>query len=205
MTFIVGLGGGIGSGKTAASDRFESLGICVVDADLASRAVVEKGRPALAKIAEHFGDAILTQAGALDRAELRSRIFAHPEEKRWLETLLHPLIGAEINQGINSTKSDYALLVSPLLIESGQYKRVDRVLIIDAPEAAQVARAGIRDNNTPEQVQAIMRTQANRTTRTDAADDVIHNNGTLEQLHQAVDKLHEQYLQLAALHNRRHS
>ncbi|MEL7401638.1 MAG: dephospho-CoA kinase, partial [Pseudomonadota bacterium] len=130
MSLIVGLTGGIGSGKTAASDHFESLGITVVDADLASRVVVEKGRPALEQIANHFGSDFITDDGELNRARLREEIFASPEAKQWLETLLHPLIREEIQSQLQSAQSDYVILVSPLLIETDQHLLADRVLLI---------------------------------------------------------------------------
>jgi len=198
MTFIIGLGGGIGSGKTAASDHFETLGINIIDADLASRTVVERGRPALKSIAEHFGPEALTKGGELDRAYLRSKVFSSPENKAWLESLLHPLISDEINRCLNEASSSYAILVSPLLVESGQYQRVNRVLIIDAPEHLQSSRASARDNNSAEQVEAIMKAQADRASRLAVADDVILNDGSLASLQSAVDKLHEQYLELAS-------
>jgi len=197
MTFIVGLGGGIGSGKTAASDHFEALGVSIIDADLASRTVVEKGRPALQQIKDHFGQKALTNTGELDRAHLRSMVFSSAENKIWLEKLLHPLITEEINRGLTEATSPYAILVSPLLVESGQYQRTNRVLIIDAPEHLQSARASARDNNTTEQVQAIMKAQADRESRLAVADDVILNDGSLSALQSRVDKLHKQYLELA--------
>ncbi len=197
MSFVVGLGGGIGSGKTAASDRFEALGVTVVDADIASRTLVEKGRPALQNITKHFGKKILTDEGELDRAELRQRIFTNPEEKQWLENLLHPLIGEEINRELANANPPYSILVSPLLVESGQAQRCDRVLIIDAEESEQLSRTTVRDNNTPEQVMGIIKSQASRETRLAAADDVILNNGTLEELHSAVDQQHTLYLEMA--------
>jgi dephospho-CoA kinase len=197
MTFIVGLGGGIGSGKTAASDYFETLGVSVIDADLASRAVVEKGRPALQKISEHVGQAVLPAQGELDRAYLRAQVFSSNTTKAWLEALLHPLISEEIKRSLNAATSPYAILVSPLLVESGQYQRANRVLIIDAPEQLQVSRASARDNNTNEQVEAIMKAQADRANRLAVADDVILNDGSLTSLHRAADKLHEQYLALS--------
>ena len=119
--WILGLTGGIGSGKSAAAEHFAALGVHVVDADHAARWVVEPGRPALAKIAEHFGDAVLQADGQLDRSALRSLIFSDPELRRWLEALLHPLIREEIALNLAQAKSPYAILVSPLLIESGQY------------------------------------------------------------------------------------
>src|SRR3989338_6241173 len=144
MMLKIGLTGGIGSGKTAATDHFQQLGIAVVDADVVAREVVVPGSPALAQIAEHFGAQILDHSGALDRAQLRKIIFSNPSEKSWLETLLHPLIRTEILRQLEQAHSPYAILVSPLLFETGQHLLVDRTLLIDAPEALQVSRATAR-------------------------------------------------------------
>lgn len=197
MTYVIGVTGGIGSGKTAVSDYFAQLGITVVDADIAARVVVEKGRPALVQIAEHFGPQILQADGTLDRARLRTAIFKDPAERQWLEGLLHPLIRQEITDGLANAASPYALLVSPLLIESGQHKFTQRVLVVDVPEELQLQRTVARDNNSPEQVKAIMAAQASREQRLACADDVIVNDGTLEHLHQQIDALHRKYLALA--------
>lgn len=198
MTYVIGLTGGIGSGKTAVSDYFAQLGITVVDADVAARVVVEKGRPALTQIAEHFGSHILQPDGTLDRAQLRAEVFKDPAERQWLEGLLHPLIRQEIKDGLHNATSPYALLVSPLLVESGQSKLTQRVLVVDVPKELQLQRTINRDNNSPEQVKAIMAAQASRQQRLASADDVIVNDGTLEQLHQQVDALHVKYLALAS-------
>ena len=195
--FILGLTGGIGSGKTAVSDRFEKLGIDVIDADLCSRVVVEKGRPALAKIAEHFGNDILLSNGELDRAALRTRIFANPDDKLWLESLLHPLIGEEVFNQICAATSPYAILASPLLTESGQDKICDRVLVVDVPEALQIERTCKRDDNEAEQVKRIMASQASRDQRLEKAHDVIENTLGLDHLDGEVARLHATYLQLA--------
>lgn len=195
--FVVGLTGGIGSGKTAASDRFKQLGIEIIDADIAARVVVEPGRPALQQIAEHFGGKILLQDGNLDRAALRQKIFNSAEDKRWLESLLHPLIAGEIAQELEKASSPYAVFVSPLLIESQQTVICDRLLVIDVPEALQVERACQRDNNDVAQVKRIIASQTSRKNRLEQADDVIENTAGLEQLQQQVDKLHRQYLKLA--------
>ena len=143
--FVVGLTGGIGSGKTAASDWFAAQGIVVVDADLVSRQVVEPGRPALARIREHFGDTVLQADGSLDRAALRNIVFAAPDERRWLEQLLHPLIAQEIVRQLAAAGSPYALLVSPLLFETGQKAFVKRTLLVDVPAEVQRARTAARD------------------------------------------------------------
>ncbi len=195
---VIGITGGIGSGKTAVSDRFAARGITVVDADLASRVVVEPGRPALAAIAEHFGNDVITPDGALDRAALRQRVFADSAERRWLEALLHPLIGEEIRAGLARSTSAYAILVSPLLFESGQVEMVDRVLVVDVPESLQVTRTAARDGNSEDQVRAIMAAQADRATRLARADDVIANDGSLDDLDRQVEALHQHYLELAS-------
>jgi dephospho-CoA kinase len=196
--FVVGLTGGIGSGKSAAADRFAAHGIDVVDADRLSRVVVEPGQPALLLIVEHFGDGVLTPTGALDRAKLRARVFADEAERLWLENLLHPRITIEIFRSLREATSPYALLVSPLLLEAKQNTLTHRVLVIDADEAVQVDRTARRDANTPDQVRAIMAAQMSRTERRARADDVIENNGSLEELHAAVDAMHQRYLALAA-------
>lgn len=194
---VIGITGGIGSGKTAVSDRFAARGIVVVDADLASRVVVEAGRPALTAIREHFGDEVIQADGSLDRAALRGKVFADPAERRWLEQLLHPLIGEEIRSGLKAAASPYAVLVSPLLFEAGQVSLVDRVLVVDVPEHLQVERTAARDGNSEEQVRAIMAAQADRETRLARADDVIVNDRGLDELDAAVEALHQSYLQLS--------
>ncbi|MCC5873429.1 MAG: dephospho-CoA kinase [Gammaproteobacteria bacterium] len=195
---VIGITGGIGSGKTAVSDRFAARGIVVVDADLASRVVVEPGRPALDAIREHFGNEVIHADGSLDRAALRSKVFADASERRWLEQLLHPLIGEEIRNGLQAAASPYAVLVSPLLFEAGQVTLVDRVLVVDVPEDLQVERTAARDGNSAEQVRAIMAAQTDRSTRLAKADDVIVNDRGLDELDAAVEALHQHYLKLAA-------
>ena len=193
-TFLVGLTGGIGSGKSAAADRFASHDIATVDADLASRAVVEPGQPALEQIAAHFGAGILTGDGSLDRAALRHLVFADEQERRWLQSLLHPLISEYLKTQISEANSPYVLLVNPLLFESRQNVWCDRVIVVDVPESVQIERTMARDNNTREQVENIMRAQASRQQRLDAADDIIHNDRDLAHLHRQVDQLHSNYL-----------
>ncbi len=195
--FVLGLTGGIGSGKTAVSDRFEKKGITVVDADLCSRVVVEPGRPALQAIKDHFGEAILQTDGTLNRAELRQRIFANTDEKQWLESLLHPLIGEELFNQLCAAQSDYVILVSPLLIESQQNQICDHILVVDAPEETQINRTVSRDDNDADQVKRIMVTQASREERLQHANDIIENTQGLEYLDQRVDELHQQYIDMA--------
>jgi dephospho-CoA kinase len=200
VTFIVGLTGGIGSGKSAAADCFRSLGITVVDADVCARIVVEPNKPVLKTIVEHFGSEILQADGTLDRAALRQKIFADEAERKWLEALLHPLIFEEMWSQLQSAPSSYAILESPLLIETGQQAICQRTLVIDAPEAFQLARATARDNNSAAQVKAIMAAQASREQRLAKADDVIVNDGGLAHLHMQVEALHQKYLALVKPH-----
>ncbi|HZJ94408.1 MAG TPA: dephospho-CoA kinase [Thiopseudomonas sp.] len=194
--WVLGLTGGIGSGKSAAADAFAQLGIEVIDADHAARWVVEPGRSALVKIVDRYGDAILLDDGQLNRAALRERIFADPEQRQWLEGLLHPLIRAEIKQFLDSAQSPYAILVSPLLIESGQYKNVQRVLVVDVPPELQLARAMQRDQVSEEQLQAIMQAQLKRDERLKHADDVLSNAADKVALQREVLRLHNFYLTL---------
>ena len=162
---LVGLTGGIGSGKSAAADYFATLGIDVVDADLASRAVVEPGQPALSTIAEHFGAGIVDAQGHLDRAALRKKVFSDVAERKWLQQLLHPLINTYLVEQVAGARSAYCLLVNPLLIESGQQQWCDSVIVVDVPVATQLTRTMDRDDNTREQVQAIIDAQASREQR----------------------------------------
>jgi dephospho-CoA kinase len=194
--WILGLTGGIGSGKSAVAQCFVDQGVHLVDADHAARWVVEPGRPALDKIVEHFGPEVLQTDGQLDRAALRARVFADADERRWLEALLHPLIGQEIMQFLARAESPYAILVSPLLIESGQYRLTQRVLVVDAPEHLQVQRTMQRDQASAEQVQAILKAQASREERLRHANDVLVNDRDLNWLRSEVERLHNFYLTL---------
>ncbi|MBM3107928.1 dephospho-CoA kinase [Pseudomonas sp. P66] len=194
--WILGLTGGIGSGKSAAAQRFVELGVHLVDADQAARWVVEPGRPALASIVERFGPGVLLEDGQLDRAALRQLIFSDPEQRRWLEALLHPLIGQEIFSYLAKAESPYAVFVSPLMVESGQFQRTQRLLVIDAPQELQVQRTLLRDQTSPEQVQAILKAQASREERLRHAHDVLVNDRDLSWLHSEVDRLHNFYLTL---------
>lgn len=196
-TFIVGLSGGIGSGKTAVSNRFAKLGISVVDADVIARQVVEPGSDALAAIAEHFGNGILDDQGQLNRAELRKLIFSDAKQKHWLESLLHPLIAEQTLEQLDQAKGPYVLYVSPLLVEGGQKALCDRLLVVDVPESVQLSRTMNRDNNDRAQVERIMASQASREQRLAAADEVIDNSAGLDQLDAEVTRLHEHYQALA--------
>jgi dephospho-CoA kinase len=195
--FVLGLTGGIGSGKTAASDAFARLGITVVDADLAARLVVAPGAPALAAIRSHFGARLINADGSLDRAALRAIVFADPAQRIWLEQLTHPLIREEIRRQIAASRSPYTLLASPLLFESRQHELVQRTLVIDVPESVQLARASTRDGVTPSQIAAIIQAQLPRAERLQRANDIIENSGDLAALEQQVAALHQRYLALA--------
>ncbi|MFB8831275.1 dephospho-CoA kinase [Azotobacter sp. CWF10] len=194
--WILGLTGGIGSGKSAAAQHFRTLGVHLVDADEAARWVVEPDRPALAKIVEHFGAEVLLPDGRLDRAALRARIFQNAEERRWLERLLHPLIRQEICSHLERASSPYAILVSPLLVETDQHKMTQRILVIDVPESLQLERAMQRDQADRKQVEAIIKAQASREERLRHADDVLVNDRDLPWLHSEVERLHRFYLTL---------
>jgi len=194
--WILGLTGGIGSGKSAAAERFAELGVHVVDADQVARSVVEPGSAALAQIVDRFGGPILASSGELNRAALRERIFTSVEDRHWLERLLHPLIRQEIWASLSRAESPYAVLVSPLLVESRQHEQVDRVLVIDVPEDLQLQRVLARDQVSEDQVRAILAAQARREDRLRHANDVLVNDRDLSWLRQEVDRLHDRYLQL---------
>ncbi len=194
--WILGLTGGIGSGKSAAAQCFMELGVHLVDADNAARWVVEPGRPALAQIAEHFGASVLQADGTLNRSALRELIFKDPQQRFWLEGLLHPLIREEIRQYLARAESAYAILVSPLLVETSQHQMVQRVLVIDVPESLQIERTVLRDKTNEEQVRAILKAQATRDERLSRADDVIVNDRDPAWLKSEVERLHHFYLTL---------
>jgi dephospho-CoA kinase len=195
--FVIGLTGGIGSGKSVVGRYFSELGITVVDADRVAREVVEKGSSALENIAQHFGGDILLENGELNRAALRRIIFENPAEKVWLESLLHPLIRASTQEKLVAANGPYVVLESPLLLEMGQQTTVKRVLVVDVPEEVQIERACARDSNSRDQIRAIMASQITRKDRLAAADDVIDNSGSVEELRAKVEALHHFYLEIA--------
>lgn len=194
--WTLGLTGGIGSGKSTVAQHFVELGVALIDADQAARWVVQPGRPALASIAEHFGEQILQADGQLNRAALRQRIFADSGERHWLEQLLHPLIEQEISQYLNKAPGPYSILVSPLLIESGQYRLTQRVLLVDVPEALQIERTMQRDGASRQQVEAILAAQSSREKRLQYADDVLDNSRDTGWMRREVERLHNFYLSL---------
>ena len=197
-TFVVGLTGGIGSGKSAVSNCFEKLGISVVDADICARIVVEKGKPALQKIKNHFGDEVINADGTLNRAALRLKVFTDTNERIWLEQLLHPVIYKELNDQLEKSTSAYTILVSPLLIESGQNTLCQKIIVVDVPEALQIERASLRDNNSRAQIESIITTQASRQKRLSVADEIIENTGSLAALEGKVIALHQKLLAQAS-------
>lgn len=197
MPLIIGLTGGIGSGKSEVSKRFAEYGVVVIDADIVAREVVEQGTPALTQIAAYFGGDILDASGNLNRSKLRAIIFSNPTAKQWLELLLHPIINAEIRHQLVNSISVYSILASPLLLETRQYQLVDRILVIDTNEQLQLERASHRDKNNEAQIKAIMQTQLSRQERCARATDIIHNEGSIDELNAQVERLHQLYLELA--------
>ena len=196
-TTIIGVTGGIESGKSAVCREFEKYGVVIVDADIVAREVVLPGSAGLNEIVEHFGVDILNDSGSLDRAKLRDIVFNDDERRISLESILHPKIRQRIVERLQASTSPYTLLCVPLMIERGNGYEVDRLLVIDCPEETQIARVMDRDNLTRGQVLAIMATQATRQQRLDKADDIIMNDGTLENLSDQITILHKQYLALS--------
>jgi len=193
----IGLTGGIASGKSTVTQRFAELGVPVIDADVASRKVVEPGTPGLAQVVERFGAGIL-EGGRLDRRALRNLIFEDSSLRQALDAILHPLIREEMEHEAAQAQAPYVIMAIPLLVEGrSSAKRVDRVLVVDADETLQIQRLQARDGSSAEQARAILTSQATRAARLKTADDVLLNSGSVSDLRQAVDRLHEQYLQLA--------
>ena len=195
--FVVGITGGIGSGKSAVTDYLETRGITIVDADKVARVVVEPGTSGLAAIAEHFGQDILLPNGMLDRAALRKIVFDNPDERKVLEGITHPLIREEIARQLSEAGSPYVVLASPLLLESGQSSFADYVVVVDVPESVQLSRTMTRDDNSEQLVKSIMAVQLDRETRLARSDISISNEGTLEELHTRLDALHTDLLRRA--------
>jgi dephospho-CoA kinase len=194
MTFILGLTGGIGSGKSAASQWFETQGITVVDADIVAREIVEKGQPALQHIQAAFGDWVLLENGELDRRALREHIFQNPEARQVLENITHPAIRQSIIQQLQAATSPYVVLVSPLLFETKQHLLTQHTLLIDATEELQIQRASQRDGQSIEQIHKIIQAQMPRQKKRELADDIVLNDGHLEHLYRHLEPLHQAYL-----------
>ncbi|WP_434340343.1 dephospho-CoA kinase [Motilimonas cestriensis] len=197
--FILGLTGGIGSGKSAASGVFKTLGVPVVDADVVAREVVmpTSGSGALAQITMHFGQDILLPDGQLDRVKLRKKIFADATEKQWLNNLLHPLIRQSLLSQLHSCQGDYAILEAPLLIENDLLSYIDKLVVVDVPEDIQLKRAMVRDHNSKAQIESIMAAQVSRAQRLKVADYVLDNSADLNALAQQVKALHQDILSQA--------
>ena len=195
--FVVGLTGGIGSGKSAAADEFAKLGASIVDTDVIAHELTQKGGAAIPDVERIFGKTYIHD-GAMDRKRMRDHVFARPEEKKKLEDLLHPLIREESSRRIAAAPGPYVVHVVPLLIESPDYRsRVDRVLVVDAPEEIRIARVQARSGLAADEVRAIIRGQAPSAARLAAADDVIDNGGERDALRNQVAALHQKYLQFA--------
>ena len=198
--YIVGLTGGIGSGKTAAAAIFAELGASVVDTDAIAHELTGPGGTAIAPIREAFGAEFIGPDGALDRARMRNAAFSDPAAKRRLESILHPMIRKVTDAQTLAATGPYVIQVIPLLVESRRYReRAQRVLVVDCPEETQIARVTARSKLEADQVRAIMSAQATRAARLSAADDVIDNQGDLENLRNQVETLHRRYLDFAAV------
>ena len=198
MGLVIGLTGGIGSGKSAAADEFARLGATVVDTDAIAHELTGPGGAAIPEIERQFGGAFVDAGGAMDRKRMRDLVFADAGEKQRLEALLHPMIRTESARRIASAAGPYAVHVVPLLVESADYRqRVGRVLVVDCTEESQVARVRQRSGLPEGEIRRIMASQVQREKRLAAADDVIDNSGTIAAMQQQVRQLHEKYLQLA--------
>ena len=196
--YIVGLTGGIGSGKSAATAHFAALGASVVDTDLIAHALTAPGGAAIEAIRRTFGADMLTPDASLDRAAMRALAFQRPAARRQLEAILHPMIRDESTRQCREASGPYVVLAVPLLIESGTYReRCNRICVVDCPEDLQVARVRQRNALPEEQIRSIMAAQASRAQRLAAADDVIDNSGTLAELEAQVERLHATYLAAA--------
>ena len=191
---VVGLTGGIGSGKTAVADLFSALDVPVIDADELARQVVTPGQPAFDEIVREFGMGVLTGTGELDRRAMREHVFADSDRRARLEAIVHPRVYAEIERQLGALNTAYAIVVVPLLIETGGTELVDRVLVVDAPKELQIERVSRRDGTTPAAVEQILAAQLDREARLAAADDVIENDSSEASLGEKVSTLHQRYL-----------
>lgn len=205
MSYIVALTGGIGSGKSTVSDEFSRLGVPIVDADIIARQIVEPGTIALQAIAKHFGSSILLADGILDRKKLRESIFNQPNEKQWLNSLLHPQIQLETSRQIATIKTSYILWVVPLLIENNLYSRANRILVVDVSPNTQLQRTMVRDNTSLHQAKQILAAQTSREMRLSLADDVLNNDGSTTELITKIKQLHQKYLNLVHEFNKQDS
>jgi dephospho-CoA kinase len=199
MPYVIGLTGGIGSGKSAAADEFSRLGATVVDTDAIAHALTGAGGDGIEGVRALFGADCIDASGAMDRAKVRARVFSEPSARKRLEALLHPMIRKESAARLAAASGPYAVLVVPLLVESANYReRVDRVLVVDCPVDVQLARVRTRSGLSEEEARRIITTQVSREARLAAADDVIDNSDTLDALRDQVRRHHAQYLGYAA-------
>jgi len=198
---LVGLTGGIGSGKTLVSDTFAKLGADIVDADLVAREVVAPGSDGLAAISEHFGPGVIDKGGELNRSALRELVFTDEQEKQWLNALLHPMIRAAMQTAINEISTPYGIVAVPLLIENSMQNMVDRIAVVDCPKALQLERALLRDGSSEKAIKGIMAAQVSREQRLAEADDVIDNSLAKASTISQVEQLHQKYLTLSARRN----
>lgn len=197
---LVGLTGGIASGKSFVTDCFEKLGAPVIDADLLAREVVRPGSQGLQTLVSHFSNSIITPTGELDRAALRNIVFENPSERKFLDNTLHPLIRKLSNERIDMCRQQahhYAVYAVPLLVETDQVERFDRIVVVDVPESLQLERLAHRDGGTPQQAKKILDAQATREQRRAVADDVIDNSGSRQSTRTQVAELHKTYTKLA--------
>jgi dephospho-CoA kinase len=198
MAFVVGLTGGIGSGKSAAAEEFARLGAAVIDTDAIAHELTQRGGAALSELRRLFGAEYIDASGAMDRRRMRERVFSDPAAKARLEGLLHPMIRAESERRISAACAPYVVHVVPLLFESPDYRRrVQRVLVVDCPELVQVERVRRRSALAEDEIRRIIAAQTPRAARLAAADDVIDNSGSLDALHKQVRELHARYVELA--------
>lgn len=195
--FVVGLTGGIGSGKSTVASLFAEHGVPIIDADVIAKEITTPDKPAFSAIVKHMGQVIVRADGSLDRAKLRQLIFSDPTQRLWLERLLHPLILEEMRQQIANKQAPYCIAVIPLLLEVEFFSLINRILVVDASESTQIKRVMLRDKLSQQDIDAILQTQANRDTRLAKAQDIITNNGSLETLTPQVDRLHLQYVEMS--------
>lgn len=193
---VIGLTGSIGSGKSTVANLFAERGAPVIDADVLAKEVTLPDTPAYQAIVDRFGKDVLNADGSIDRGSLREIIFHQPEERRWLEALLHPVILNRMREDIAKLRTPYCIAVIPLLLETEAAEFVQRILVVDTPEEAQIERAKLRDKSTSEQIKNIIKTQIPRDQRLTKADDVINNAGSQDELIKQVDNLHQMYLKL---------
>lgn len=193
MVLKIGLTGGIGSGKSTACEIFSELDVPIIDADIVARKVVQAGMPALQLIKEEFGEDIITKDGLLDRKKVRDQIFTNEIDRKKLENILHPVIYERIAHETENIDSSYCIISIPLLLETEALDIIDRVLIIDVSEKLQLSRASVRDNASLNDIKRIIRTQMSRDNRLAAADDIINNEGDIENLRRQIHDLHEFY------------